>query len=229
MPLPKEGCFQVTHPSTAWVEVPCIRPPEVPYISARGRAPETVGNGTDNSSEVSGTISWAEGSFPSVSGVTSETDGTSNNYSLQLNSNNFTQTSAPAGPSCSGALTPSSCQGWQQFIYSSGGSGASTSCTGGAPCVFMQYWLLDYGKTCPTGWNTFGSGASTSCWQNSTNGVAVPAETITALANLALTGTAGNKDSVAMTVAGTVYAVSQATVLGLSADWTTAEFNVVGN
>src|ERR1700722_18379949 len=111
MPLPKEGCFQVTHPSTAWVEVPCIRPPEVPYIPARGRAPETVGNGTDNSSEVSGTISWAEGSFPSVSGVTSETDGTSNNYSLQLNSNNFTQTSAPAGPSCSGALTPSELPG----------------------------------------------------------------------------------------------------------------------
>jgi hypothetical protein len=216
MPLPKEGCFQVTHPNTTWVEVPCTTPPAVPYLPAKGGGtPESVGNTADYAPQVSGTISWAEGSFPSVTGVMSESDGTSNNYSLQLNSNHITTTSL-----C-GHIQ--GCTGWQQFTYSSGGP---SICGSGVPCAFIQYWLLGYGTICNSGWNSDGEG---NCWQNSTNGVPVPAEPITDLANLAMIGTAGSVDSVAMTVAGTVYAMSQASVLNLNTGWTIAEFNVFGN
>src|SRR5579871_5551089 len=90
-PTPRDGCFRAAHPNTEWVEVPCATPPAVPYSPAPGGAGRaggamTVGNGADDSSAVSGTISWAEGSFPRVSGVTSIVDGTANNFSLQLNS-----------------------------------------------------------------------------------------------------------------------------------------------
>jgi hypothetical protein len=208
-PLPKEGCFQATHPSTTWEEVPCTTAPNVPYAPAKrhGGGGETVGNGTDESAQVSGTISWAEGSFPTVTGVTSETDGTANNFSLQLNSNFFSGEAL-----CSGARTPSSCQGWQQFIY--------------APsAVFMQFWLLDYVNACPAGWNTFG----TDCFKNSSTAASVPTQAITNLVNLSLSGNAGSTDTVTMWAGNTLYATSQASVLGLNKGWTTAEFNIVGN
>jgi hypothetical protein len=169
-----------------------------------------VGNGTDFSAAISsGTISWAEGSFPTVSNVTSENDnGNSNDYSLQLNSNFFTSASL-----CTGASNPSNCQGWQQFIYAPG-------------VAFMQYWLLNYGNRCPSGWNTFGS----DCWKNSSSAVSVPTQPITNLANLTLTGTAGSSDSVSMSTGnGNLYTASQSTVVNLNTGWTTAEFNIVGD
>ncbi len=58
----------------------------------------------------------------------------------------------------------------------------------------------------------------------------MPAEPITNLASLTMTGTAGSSDAVTMTTGnGTLYSMSQASVLGLSAGWSTAEFNVFGN
>jgi hypothetical protein len=210
-PLPKEGCFQASHPSITWKEVPCTTAPEVPYVPTKRKGPgaaETVGDGSDFSSQVSGTISWAEGSFPSVTGVTSVTDGTANNFSLQLNSNFFSGASL-----CKGARTPSSCLGWQQFIYAPG-------------VAFMQYWLIDYVNACPSGWATYES----DCFKNSTIGVAVPTQPIANLANLSVTGKAGSTDSVTMSTGnGALYAVSQATVVNLSQGWKAAEFNIVGN
>src|SRR5580698_3059045 len=83
-PLPKEGCFQAAQPGTTWVEVPCITPPNVPLLPAHAgsRTGDTVGGGGTgdySASLPSGKISWAEGSFPSVS----YGSGTNNNsYSL---------------------------------------------------------------------------------------------------------------------------------------------------
>jgi hypothetical protein len=213
-PLPKEGCFEATHPSTTWKEVPCTKAPERPYIPATGTraqgaaGSETVGNGYDFSSQVSGTISWAEGSFPTVTGVTSLTDGSANNFSLQLNSNPFTGASP-----CSGAQTPSACDGWEQFVYAPG-------------VLFIQYWLLNYNNTCPSKWSSF----QNNCFRNSDIAVTVPDQAATNLANLTLTGEAGSADAAIMSTGdGNLYAMSQATIVNLNQGWTGAEFNVFGN
>jgi hypothetical protein len=173
---------------------------------------------------VSGHITWAEGSFPSVIGVTTESDnGTSDDYSLQLNTNPFSNTLCGGAPN-------RSCVAAQQFLYVSAGAGVSESCSGGVPCVFMQYWLVNYntdGTTCPdASWHT---SAPNSCFKNSTNGVAVPHAPITTLGQLALTGTAGTSDSAVYTTATTLYSVFQSSVLGLSSGWQAAEFNILGN
>ena len=205
------GCFQATHPSTTWTQVPCVTPPNVPFIPATGGGRQSVagasivGNGVDDSSQVSGLISWAEGSFPVVTGVTT----TDTNYSLQLNSNTFSGASL-----CSGAQNPASCLGWEQFVYASG--------TG-----FIQYWLINFGNNCPAGWNPFQG----SCFINSPSGVAVPSESPTNLANMALIGTAGSGgDSITLAIDDTIYTYGTNTsVVNLNANWTTAEFNIIGN
>jgi len=216
MALPGEGCFQATHPSTTWKQVPCVTPPNVPFIPATGGShrptggAETVGAGVDGSAQVSGTITWAEGSFPNVTGVTN----TSTNYSLQINSNTFS-----GSPMCSGAANPSSCLGWEQFVY------APSS-------AFIQYWLINYGKACPSGWNQHVDPLGTiDCFKNSPSGVSVPAQPATNLNNIALVGSAGNGgDSISMSVAGTIYTYGTKTdVLNLRAHWDTAEFNIFGN
>ena len=147
-PLPTKGCFTSSYPSTQWKEVPCTTAPARPYPPARGPMPDVVGSGNDASAQVTGTMSEAVGSFDSVTGVTSETgqvDGSggqvANTFSLQLNSNFFSGI-----PACNGAAKPSSCQGWEQFVYSNSAGSA-----------FIQYWLINYNATCPAGWFKSGS------------------------------------------------------------------------
>lgn len=212
--LPKEGCFRASHPSMTWEEVPCGKAPDVPYrptksgAARRAAGAQIVGNGTDYSAETPSAISWAEGSFPSVTGVTSVTDGSANNFSLQLNSNFFTGSSM-----CNGAASPASCLAWEQFVYAPG-------------AIFIQYWLINYNSTCPSGWNTFGG----DCWRNSASSAAVPTQAATNLANITLTGTAGAVDGIAMsTWDGVVHAASQSSIIGLSQSWTAAEFNIFGD
>jgi hypothetical protein len=175
-----------------------------------------VGNGNDVSAQVSGHISEAVGSFDSVTGVTSEsgtgTFGGPNAFTLQLNSNFF------ASPACSGAANPSNCLGWQQFVY------ANVSCP---HCAFIQYWLINYNATCPSGWMASGG----DCFTNSA-AVNVPAQTITNLGNLSLTGQAnsGGNDIFIMAVGINVYSVQGVdTVVFLAQGWQDAEFNVVGD
>jgi len=147
-PKPKKGCYKATYPNTQWQEVPCTTAPQRPYPPARGRRPDTVGNGTDLAVRASGySITAAQGSFDNVTGVTSETGTTygigcsnpvsniPNTFSLQLNTN-FFGTSV-----CNGVA---GCRGWQQFIFSNAGY------------VLMQYWLINYisppvNPTCPAG------------------------------------------------------------------------------
>ena len=213
---PRQGCFTSAYPSNQWQEVPCTTAPAVPFRPARGPRSDTVGNGNDVSAQVSGHISEAVGSFDSVTGVTSES-GTGpfsgpNAFTLQLNSNFF------SSPACSGAANPSNCLGWQQFVY------ANVSCP---HCAFIQYWLINYNATCPSGWMASGG----DCFTNSA-AVNVPAQAITNLGNLSLTGlaNAGGNDIFIMAVGSNVYSVQGVdTVVFLAQGWQDAEFNVVGD
>lgn len=209
-PLPKSGCFTASYPSTRWQEVTCTTAPNVPYPPANGAKPQTVGNGNDNTANVtSGLLSSAEGSFPTVTGLTS-----ANSYSLQLNSNTFYNT-----PSCSGAANPSQCRGWQQFVYSESASQ-----------VFMQYWLINWGTTCSSGWKTFTQNGTIDCWKNS-SAASVPGQSFINLPYLTLTGAAAGGTDTAMlgTSSGDLSAVGQDSALNLEQYWTDAEFNVFGD
>jgi Abnormal spindle-like microcephaly-assoc'd, ASPM-SPD-2-Hydin len=243
-PRPTNGCFVASYPDTQWREVSCTAPPHklFPPRSGRGRAGkvgETVGDGADFSAQVTGTVSEAEGSFDSVSGVTSESspDG-ANSYSLQLNTDFFTTTT------CSGSPDPASCLGWEQFVYD---TSAGISYGG-----FMQYWLINYGPagtSCPSpvganckpnevesdGWCPFsGSGGEVYCVVNAVNAAAAPAEPITSLSQLKVTGYAagasGPDDSIAVSVGSEVYSASGNDYFpDLGGEWQDAEFNVFGD
>ncbi len=218
VPLPRKGCFTSSYPSAEWQEAPCTTAPAFPQPPARGPRPATVGNGADVSAEATtGHISEAVGSFDSVTGVTSEkginpyTGSTEANiFSLQLNANFF------ATPTCNGASNPSNCQGWQQFVFDNAGGDA-----------YIQYWLIDYNATCPSGWFTW----ETDCYTNS-NAVSVPAQTIANLANLRVTGEAvsGGMDTFIMAAGSALYSVqNEDSVVHLAQGWQEAEFNVFGD
>jgi hypothetical protein len=107
-----------------------------------------VGNGNDYIAESQGLINTAIGSF-SISGVTSETNVRvdlfgeggilgANEYSLQINTNNNSQTNV-----CNGHP---SCRVWQQFMY------ATDYNQKGEAALFIQYWLLAWNASCPAGW-----------------------------------------------------------------------------
>lgn len=213
-PLPKKGCFHVSHPATTWEETPCVAPPDVSFrISHKNDiGPETVGNGTDDSAQVVGVLSSVVGSFPTVTGVTSESDGIANSFSLQVNTNFFTTST------CNGSPNQPNCRGWQQFIFANDGS------TG---VVFMQYWLINYGTPCPTGWTAF----SGSCYKNSA-GTSVPVQTIANLSRLKLTGNAtpgGQDTAIISTGSGNLQATGQDSVLNVAQGWNFAEFNIFGD
>ena len=213
-PLPKKGCFRAFHPSPNWVEVPCVTAPPVPFLSPKAATAVSgaalsngliVGNGDDFSAVVSGTMTSAVGSFPTITGVTSES---SNSYSLQLNTNLFTT------PACSGALVPADCRGWQQFIYSTSGS------------IFLQYWLINFANSCPAGYTAFDA----HCFRNSA-ATSASDQPIMNLANLSVTGTVSSTTDTIIfsTGSGALCATGQDSVLSLQGKWNVAEFNVFGD
>lgn len=214
-PHPKNGCFQATHPGTSWVEVPCATPPAVPFAP---QSPQNVGGSANDVSTTllnSSTITWAEGSFPLVTGVSSSNTA----YSLQMNTNFL-----PSAPMCRGASNPSKCSGWQQFLYAS-------PLLGGANMVYIEYWLLNFDNPCPWGWlPAFPSGFGLSCFTNSAGAVSVPPQPLSNLQNLVLTATAGSSsDSATLSVGGTLFSMSWSSLQNLAGQWMTAEFNVVGD
>lgn len=220
-PLPKEGCFRAAYPATAWEEVACTTSPDGPSLpSERPRnglghqgPGAIVGGGGSNdymASQNGAIISWSEGSFPIVNNVTSETDsktGNSDDYALQLNTNTFSGV-----PLCNGRP---GCQGWQQFIYRRGK-------------IYIEYWLLNYGSSCPSGWLWY-SVQNGSCRIDSINVNTVPDQPITNLGGMILTASAGATDAIHLWLGdGSLYALSAASVLNLSQGWTQSEFNVFG-
>jgi hypothetical protein len=228
-PRPKTGCFKAEYPNTEWQQVQCVTPPQHPSSPATGRRPQIVGNGNDFSAQTSGIISKATGYFQSDTSTLSENGG-SNSFGLQLNTNPF-MTSA-----CKNAAVPSQCQGWQQFIFGNPMCGTS----GNIPCVFMQYWLLNYGPTCPTpspsGTQGWASKEGNDCYLNLSSATPVPAQTIADLDQLTLIGEAAgpltsDTDSVILsTAAGSpLYMLSFTdSLLNLAqSQWQDAEFNIL--
>jgi len=242
MSTPAAGCFQATFPSILWKQVSCsqVQPfshplPRRPDALGRlaltssdtgGGGTQTTGNGADYAIETSTLISSATGTFPSVTGVTSEKSvGVAafggggilgaNEYTLQVNSNYDKTTAA--------CKSHSGCTVWQQFLYSPDYS------TKGKAAVFIQYWLLGYGgSSCPSG---FGSDGEGDCYKNS-SAVTAPDVPATQLANLKISGTAtsGGNDTVVFTNGTTAYSLTaKDSVLDVATAWDQTEFNVVGN
>ncbi|HEX4416682.1 MAG TPA: hypothetical protein VH165_02235 [Kofleriaceae bacterium] len=214
-----DGCFQATYPSTTWESVACTAAPDHPIGSPHvglkadvedAVAPSVVGDGADYALHVPGLISSSTGSFPTVTGVTSETDGgVKNGYSIQLNSNFMSGRAA-----CKGV---SGCLSWAQFVYSSE-----------ERAVFIQNWLIGIGSCPDSSWNNAGGG---DCYKNSA-AVSAPTIAITSLANLKMTGTAasGGNDNLTFTNGSTAYKTSEKdTVTGLSGAWNESEFNIIGD
>jgi hypothetical protein len=189
----------------------------------------TVGNGTAWAAKVTGAyVTSSEGSFPSVTGVTSENDGgTANLYGLQLNSYFFPSNST----ACQGARLPSgtSCYQWEQFLYTPEYTNSTQY------YVYIQYWLFAVDSTgtfksvrrCPSGWANY----SGQCYKNSSS-VTVPAsvQVISNLKNLKLKGSiSGGNDTVTLTNGTTLYSVSASDgVTNLASGWNYSEFNLFG-
>jgi hypothetical protein len=225
---PGSGCYHASYPALQWRAVTCVAAPKVPLVpgpvsrSARHAGPETVGDGTDYSAVVSGLISHATGTFQDVSsGITEKGQNggsgsqVTNAFSLQLNSQFFS-----GSPACAKSGNPSGCQAWQQFVYT-----YQSRSTGE---VFMQYWLINYDATCPSGWFSY----SSDCYTNS-NASTVSTVTAAQLATVNLTASAasGGLDSVSLSV-GSGHATSVTnsdTKVDLAAFWNTAEWGVYGD
>jgi hypothetical protein len=203
-----------------------VTPPPRPLVPAIGRRPEIVGNGTDFSAQTSGNISKAWGSFLSPTEGLSET-GNSNTFGLQLNTNPFMT------PACNGAVVPSACQGWQQFVF------GNPACGTNIPCIYMQYWLLNYGPTCPPsppgtqGWASWGGN---DCYLNLSTATPVPAQMIADLDQLSLSGEAAgpqssDTDTVILSTGGGMYMLPFTDdLLNLAqSQWQAAEFNVLAS
>jgi len=238
---PAEGCYSASYPSILWKKATCVAAPakyrsKVPSRSgsvfgdsthtksqAAGRA-QTVGNGEDYVVQGPGLLSGTVGSFPTVSGVTSETgtDG-SNDYTLQLNTN-FNGTTSTC-------KSYSYCTVWQQFIYESDVSSGY---------VFIQYWLFSYGSstrsggTCPSGWNDAGAdpdGIGEDCYVNS-SAISAPAVAASQLANVKLSGSvvSGGNDTTVFTNGTTAYTLTtKDSKVNIAAVWNQSEFNIVGD
>jgi len=227
-PASEAGCFQAAYPSYLWEKVQC-KVAAHPNFRSVARKPnlEVTGNGNDFVAQAQGLISKAAGSFPTVTGVTSERSvGVAafggggilgpNEFSLQINSN-FTGTTA----ACRGH---SGCTVWQQFVY------APDFAVQGEAAVFIESWLINFGSlNCPSPFFSDGAG---DCVVNSAF-TAAPDEPITTLGKLTLTGsaTSGGNDVAVFSNGTTAFQLTAAdsSLVDIAQVWTQAEFNVVGN
>jgi hypothetical protein len=225
---PASGCYHAAYPTLRWTAVKCVTAPRIPLVPgpasspARHAGPETVGDGTDYSAVVTGTLTKGVGTFTNVSsGITEKGQNggsggqVSNAFSLQLNSQFIS-----GSPACAKAGVPANCQAWQQFVYTYDSSRSGE--------IFMQYWLINYDATCPSGWFTY----STDCYTNS-NATTTSVVTAAELGTTTLTGSAasGGQDGVSLSIGGgSATSVTNAdTKIDLAAYWNTAEWGVYGD
>jgi hypothetical protein len=225
---PGRGCYRASYPALAWHAVTCVAAPRYPLVPAppsrpaRHAGPETTGDGHDYSAQVPGLISQATGTFRKVSSPITERgvaggsgSKVANSFSLQLNTQFFA-----GSPTCSKSADPAKCLAWQQFLYAYGNRTTSY--------IFMQYWLINYAATCPSGWAAY----LTDCYINS-QAAAVSTLTASRLGTLQLSGsaTSGGNDGVSLSVgSGQATAVTaNDSRVHLAAFWNTTEWGVFGN
>jgi hypothetical protein len=222
---PGAGCYDASYPVLQWHQVRCVTAPErplVPHVPSTSRGgPLKVGDGHDYSAVVSGLISSATGTFADVSPHITE-KGTvggvgskrANEFTLQLNTQFFS-----GSPACAKASKPSKCLAWQQFVYETD-----------VNQIFMQYWLIDYDATCPSGWYTYSGDCYTNSAAATFGGGAVTAKD---LASVSLTAKAssGGDDSVSLSLGtGRATTVSgKDTKVDLASNWNTTEWGVFGD
>jgi hypothetical protein len=226
-----EGCFKASYPSLEWEQTECVtvtvhpRVHSTPRSAAAVTGGQTVGNTLDYVAQAAGLISETVGTFPSVTGVTSEKSvGVAafggggilgpNEYTLQINTNPTGTTAACAGIS--------GCTVWQQFVYATDAAGS------GNAAVFIQYWLLGWGTTpCPSGFMAFQG----DCFKNS-SAVTAPDMAITSLSSLSLTGAAvaSGNDTITFNNGTTAYTVTAPdSQLDIAQVWNQSEFNIFGD
>jgi len=229
-----EGCFHASFPSAGWQAERCEAPPSFVSVppatngnglttTARSESVFTVGNGNDYAARTSGLTKSAVGTFPTVTGVTTGTA----DYSLQINTN------IASNPTTCSQFGYSSCQTWEQFIYSTDSDGNSAN--GRTPVAFIQDWFFAGSQSqynsvgCPSGWYSYPD--QLACYRNS-NAVSVALVPVSSIGTIRLTGsaTSGGVDTVTFSVNGTAHSVSQtATTLNINRIWTQSEFNIFGN
>jgi hypothetical protein len=217
VPEPGTGCYHASYPALQWHAVRCVAAPKWPL------APAKVGNGHDYSARVSGLISQATGTFRDVSPkitekgkVDNEGPEVKNAFTLQLNTQFFS-----GSPACSGSADPANCLAWQQFVYMPNGS---------AGVVFMQYWLINYAATCPSGWFSYVKDCYTDSSASSVTGGALTAKD---LATVQFSGSAasGGKDKVSLSLGSgqAALATGKDSKIDLAAAWNTTEWGVFGD
>ena len=259
---PKKSCYVANYPDTAWTEVACTKPPTVPQRLASGPGANTVGNNSDDSAQLPSNnyISQSEGLFASATGITSETGGqcpnpdhpttpllAPNAFTLQLNTNSFyTKTW------CSLVANKiSDCAAEEQFLFSNSQCGKGETnfpALSSHACVYIQYWLQNYGP-CPT--NLWNISPPNSCYINSTYGTPVPQQVVTNAELESLKLTASNVyvqepvklssggggevvshmfDTVTLAIGPTVYSLTGDNVIPeLWSSWSASEFNIFGD
>lgn len=243
---PWSGCFHASYPSTLWEPVACAAAPAYRSALRIANREQVVGNGFDFvAAAPSGhLISSVTGSFPTVTGVRSESSvGVRafggggilgpNEYTLQVNTN-FAHTAACAGYA--------NCFAWQQYVMSTNTPVSLTSnqLTNKTE-VFIEYWLIDFGvdngtDICPAGFLDAGAdsvGPGDDCVQNTpATAIANGQLPITDLASLKLSAsaTANGTDAATVTFGTQAFtATVNDSFTDIASAWNEAEFNVLGN
>ena len=242
LPVPGQGCFTGSFPALQWQSTACSSVhPKVPqqFVGpgrdqvGAGAVPQQVagcaGNSCDFAAQTTAPMTGAEGSFPSVtcaaspceSGLFGNAGAALNNvYSLQLNTN----FNLPATSSCSTALVPSACTGWQQFVYDSD-----------LKEIQVEPALLGYDKTCTGTFNS--SDGAGNCYDENENTASVPQFTPQQLMSdsVKFVGQVGlvngtETDTVKMIVSGTSSAATAAdNLVDLAGNWKDAQFGLYGD
>ena len=92
----------------------------------------------------------------------------------------------------------------------------------------MQFWLLNFGQSCPDGFHHF-PGNATDCAKNSDSAL-VPIQPLANLGQLSLKGEAvSGGDTITLSTGDFQFLVQSSDVLNLAQNWTAAEFNILGD
>ena len=223
------GCYKAEYPSPDWVEVTCAAP-----SSKRSRSfSRTVGGGGNFwsvNTPAGHHLTKVTGSFENISGVKTITDNSIkygnrvNYYTLQLNSNLFTDDYGSSG--CAQSSNPH-CKGWVQYVYYNQGNDPGE--------MTIWYILVDYNiddKTCPSRnasphWRQFDG----SCYLEAVT-IPVPPTTVAQLGDMQLTGSVDlfkNVEHAVIRVGGILNRASvKDRYVWFNGMWTQAEFNVYG-